>query len=124
MYTILGFFQSHSVPLFDIDGYIQLIPDTYKSDRPINITAIVKVHLKCDCVNGSIVNGIRESILCSFALSSLLGCKLFWEPRNKLFKGISKSVLFHITFYLEDDDHKPVEFNKGIYSFTRQLIKT
>ena len=30
-----------------------------------------KVHLKADCVQGSIVNGIREPILYSFALSSL-----------------------------------------------------
>ena len=36
---------------------------------------------------------------------------------------INKSVLSHITFYLEDDDHKPVEFNNETISFTCQLIK-
>ena len=67
-YTILGFTQSHSYPLDDIDGFYQLIPASYKSDKSINITRVVKVHLKCNVVDGSIVNGVREPILYSFAL--------------------------------------------------------
>ena len=47
-YTILGFRQSHSYPLNDIDGFYQLIKGSYKSDKPIKITGIDKVHLKCD----------------------------------------------------------------------------
>ena len=85
-YTILGFTQSRSYPLDDIDGFYQLIAGSYKSDRPINITGIDKVHLKCDCIQGSIVNGIREPILFSFALSSPPDHKIYKEPRIKLFK--------------------------------------
>ena len=62
-YTILGFTQSRSYPLDDIDGFYQIIAGSYKSDKPINITGIDKIHLKCDCIQGSIVNGIREPIL-------------------------------------------------------------
>ena len=122
-YTILGYTQSRSYPLEDIDGHYQLIAGSYKSDRPINITGIDKVHLKCDCIQGSIVNGIREPILYSFALSSPPGHKIYKEPRVKLFKKINKSVLSHITFYFEDDDYKPVVFNNETVSFTCQLIK-
>ena len=122
-YTILGFTQSRSYPLEDIENYYQLIPGSYKSDRPINITGIDKIHLKCDCIQGSIVNGIREPILYSFALSHPPGHKIYKEPRNKLFKKINKSVLSHITFYFEDDDHKTVDFNNETISFTCQLIK-
>ena len=68
-YTILGFTQSRSYPLDDVDGFYQIIAGSYKSDRPINITGIDKVHLKCDCIQGYIINGVRESILYSFALS-------------------------------------------------------
>ena len=68
-YVILGFIQSHSGDLGDIPGFIQLIPGSDKSDRPINITGIDKVHIKCDCINGGIVNGVGEPILFSFALS-------------------------------------------------------
>ena len=122
-YTILGFTQSRSYPLDDIDGFYQIIAGSYKSNRPINITGIDKNHLKCNCIQGSIVNGIREPILFSFALSSPPGHKIYKEPRVKLFKKINKSVLSHITFYFEDDDHKPVDFNNETISFPCQLIK-
>ena len=97
-YTILGFPQSRSYPPDDIDGFYQIIAGSYKSDKPINITGIDKIHLKCDCIQGSIVNGIREPILYSFALSSPPGHKIYKEPRVKLFKKINKSILSHITF--------------------------
>ena len=122
-YTILGFTQSRSYPLDDIDSHYQIIAGSYKSDRPINITGIDKIHLKCDCIQGSIVNGIREPILYSFALSSPPGHKIYKEPRVKLFKKINKSVLSHITFYFEDDDYKPVDFHGETISFTCQIIK-
>ena len=122
-YTILGFTQSHSYPLDDIDGFYQLIGGSYVSEKPINITGIHKVHLKCDCINGSIMNGTREPILYSFALDQPPGHERHKEPRIKLFKKINKRVLSHITFYLEDDDYKPVDFNGETISFTCQLIK-
>ena len=43
-YTILGFTQSGFYPLDDIDRFYQLITGSYKSDRPINITGINKIH--------------------------------------------------------------------------------
>ena len=122
-YTILGFTQSHSYPLDDIEGFYQILPGSYEGDRPINIIGIDKVHLKCDCIQGSIVNGVREPILYSFAISSPPGYKIIKEPRVKLFKKVNKSVLSHITFYFEDDDHKPVDFHNETITFTCQLIK-
>ena len=122
-YTILGFTQSHQGPLNDIEGFYQMLPGSDQSNKPINITGIHKVYLKCDCIQGSIVSCIREPILNSFALSSPPGHKIYKEPRVKLFKKINKSVLSHITFYLEDDDHKPVDFKNETIIFTCQLIK-
>ena len=122
-HTNLGFTRSRSYPLDDIDGFYQVIAGSYKSDKPSNITGIDKIHLKCDCIQESIVNGIREPILYSFALSSPPGHKIYKEPRVKLFKKTNKSVLSHITFYFEDDDHKPVDFINETISFTCQLIK-
>ena len=122
-YTILGFTQSQSYPLDDIDGFYQIIAGSYKSNKPINITGIDKIRLKCDCIQVSIVNGIREPILISFALSSSPGHKIHKEPRIKLFRKINKSILSHISFYFEDDDYKPVDFNNETISFTCQFIK-
>ena len=123
-YIILGFTQSRSYPLDDIEGFYQLIPWLYKSDKPINITGIDKVQLKCNCIQGSIKDGVREPILYSFGLSSPPGHKIYKEPRIRFFRKINKSVLSNITFYFEDDDHKPVDFKNETISFTCQLINT
>ena len=122
-YTILGFTESHSYPLDYLEGFYQLISGLYEGNKPINITGIDKVHLKCDVVDGSIVNGVREPILYSFALDQPPGHKIYKEPKVKLFKKVNKSVLSHITFYVEDDDYKPVDFNGESILFTCQLIK-
>ena len=85
--TILGFFQSHSYPLDDLDGFYQLIAGSYKSDKPVNITGIDKVHLKCDCIDGSIVNGVREPFLHSFAVDQPPGYKIYKEPKSNVLKN-------------------------------------
>ena len=77
-----------------------MIARSYKGDRPINIIGVDKIHLKCDCINGSIVNGVREPILYSFGLSSPPAHKIYKEPGVKLFEKINKSVLSHIIFQL------------------------
>ena len=123
IYTILGFTRSHSYPLDDIDGFYQLISGSYKTDRPINITGIDKIYLKCDCIQGSIVKSIGKPILYSFSLSSPPGHEIYKEPRIKLFKKLNNSVLSLITFYFGDDDHKLVDFNGETVSFTCQLFK-
>ena len=100
-----------------------MISGLYEGNKPINITGIDKVHLKCSVVDGSIVNGVREPILYSFALDQPTGHKIYKEPKVKLLKKVNKSVLSHITFYVEDDDYKPVDFNGESILFTCQLIK-
>ena len=89
-HVFLGFTQSPSRELADIPSFIQLIPGRYKSDKPINITDIDKTQLKCDCIQRSIENGVREQILYSFALSLKPGHKTYKEPRIKLFKEVKK----------------------------------
>ena len=79
--TILGFIQSHSYHLDDKGGFYQLIAGSFKSDKPINITGIDKIHLNCNVVDGSIVNGVREPILYSFALDQPPDHKIYREPK-------------------------------------------
>ena len=83
----------------DIRGFVQLIQGTYRSNKPVNITGVDKIHSKSNCIQGSIVNAIREPILYSFAIGKPPGHKIFEEPRIKIFEKINKSVLSHITFY-------------------------
>ena len=96
---------------------------THISEKPNMITTTDKVHLKCDCVDGSIVNGIREQILFSFNLSALPGYKIIKEPTTVLYKLINKTRLDTIQFFLEDSNHNPVDFNGETLTFTVQIIK-
>ena len=57
LYTFSGFTQPKLGPFGDIEGLVQLKPGTYNSEKPIEITGIDNVHLKCDCFNGGIVSG-------------------------------------------------------------------
>ena len=72
----------------------------------LNLNTINKIHLKCDYIDGSILNGVRQPILFSFVLDKPSGYKIFCQPETVHYKKINKSVLNTITFYLEDNDHK------------------
>ena len=96
---------------------------THTSEKPVMITTTDKVHLKCDCVDGSIVNGIREQILFSFNLSAPPGYKIIKEPTTVLYKLINKTRLDTIQFFLEDSNHDSVDFNGETLTFTIQIIK-
>ena len=82
-----------------------------------------KIHLKCDVIDGSVVDGVRKRMLHSFVLDKKPGYKVFCEPETIHYKKIKKSVLNTITFYLEDDDNKEVDFNQETLTFTLQMIK-
>ena len=110
-YTIFSFTQSQLRVLGNIERFFNYLAGNNKSIGPNVFTGIDKVHLKVDCINGSIVNGIREPFLYNFCLSSAPGHKINNQPRIKLFKKINKPVLSHITFCL-DDDRKPVEIEE------------
>ena len=79
--------------------------------------------MKCDCIDGSIQNGLRQPILYSFVLDKPSGYKIFCEPETIHYKKINKSVLNTITFYLEDENNKKVDFNQETLTFTLQMIK-
>ena len=111
--TIRGF-----TPGWDYKHYNQ-----YLSQKIVNLSSTNKIHLKCDCIDGSVVNGIREPILFSFVLDKPSGYKVFCEPETIHYKKINKSVLNTITFYLEDDNNKVVDFNGETMTFTLQMIK-
>ena len=79
--------------------------------------------MKCDCIDGSIQDGVRQPILFSFVLDKKPGYKVFCEPETINCKKTIKSVLNTITFYLEDDKNEGVDFNQETLTFTLQMIK-
>ena len=111
--TILGF-----TPGWDYKHY-----NKYISQKIVNLSNTNKIHLKCDVINGSVVNGLRQSMLYSFVLDKKPGYKVFSEPETIYYKKINKSVLNTITFYLVDDNNEEVDFNGETLTFTLQMIK-
>ena len=67
--------------------------------RKENITTIDKIHLKCDCMDESKINGKREPILFSFVSGELPGYIMFGKAETKQFTKTNKPVLNKITFY-------------------------
>ena len=112
-HTLLGF-----TPYWDYKP-----SGVYTSDKILNLNTIIKIHLKCDCIDGSIQDGVRQPILFTFVLDKPSGYKIFSEPETILYKKVNKSVLNTITFYLEDDNNKEVDFNPETLTFTLQMIK-
>ena len=111
--TILGFTSG-----WDYKSY-----NKYTSQKIVNLGSTNKINLKCDVINGSIVDGFRKPILYSFVLDKLPGYKVFSEPETIHYKKINKSVLNTLTFYLEDDNKEEVDFNGETLTFTLQMIK-
>ena len=112
-HTLLGF-----TPYWDYK------PGIYSSDKVIlNLNTINKIHLKFNCIDGCFQDGLRQPILFSFVLDKPAGYKIFCEPETIHYKKINKSILNTITFYLEDDNNKEVNFNQETLTFTLQMIK-
>ena len=47
------------------------------TSKILNLSTLDKIHLKCDCFKGSIINGIQQPILYSFVLDKPQGLKYF-----------------------------------------------
>ena len=76
--TILGF-----IPGWDYKHY-----SNYISQKIVNLGSTNKIHLKCDCIDGSIRNRLRQPILFIFALDKLPGYKVFCVPETIHYKKI------------------------------------
>ena len=75
-HTLLGF-----TPYWDYKLGI------YSSDKVIlNLNTINKIHLKCDIIDDSIQDGVRQPILFSFVLDKPSGYKIFCQPEQYIIK--------------------------------------
>ena len=76
--TFLGF-----TPNWDFEPTIVIHADSsgnYTTDKFLNLTAIDKIHLKSDVIDGSVVEGLRQPVLYSFVLDDPSGYEVFCEP--------------------------------------------
>ena len=87
--TFLGF-----TPGCDYKHYIE-----YISQKIVNLSSTNKIHLKCDVIDGSTQDGIRQPFLFRFVLDKPSGYTVFCEPETRHYKKINISVLNTISFF-------------------------
>ena len=61
-------------------------PGVYTSDEILNLNTKNKLHLKCDAIHGTRVDGSRQPILFSFAPHKPRGYKVFCQPETMHYK--------------------------------------
>ena len=94
----------------------------YTSQKIVNLGSTNKIPLKCDCIDGSVVDGIRQPILYSFVLDELPGYKVFANQKHNTTKKYI-SVLNTLTFYLENHKNEKVNLNAETLTYSLQMIK-
>ena len=80
--------------------------------------------MKCDVIDGAIVDGLKQQIIYSFILDKPPGYKVICKRETKTIKKLYKSVLNTITLCLQNNKNKEVDFNAETLTFTLQLKKT
>ena len=122
LYTLLGllrFWNKKSTNARRVDS-----PAVSTNQMILHLSTINKNHMKCDCIDGSFKNGLKQPILYNFNLDKPNGYKVFCQPETTQFKKVSKPVLNTRTFYLEDNENDEVNFNGETLTYTMQLVKT
>ena len=121
-HTFLGFapyWDYKPTNAFNVDS-----PGVYTSDKIfLNLSTIDKILLKCDVIDGTIQDGVRQPILFSFDSDKPSGYKVICEPETIHHKKNNESVWKTITFSLEDNNKEEVDFNGETMTFTLQMIK-
>ena len=119
--TVLGFINR----LLKRDSWIRKTTYDYTTD---------KVLQKYDCVDGSLVNEVREHFFKYFLpfFTASPGYKVSKKPTTVLNKNIHKTRLDKIQFFLEPSNYSPVDFSTDLITlitfksskFTFYLFKT
>ena len=78
-------------------------------EKCIDLSPLDKINSKADCIDGSVLNGIKKQILYSF-VSNKPGCKIFCSLEAIYLKKIIKSALDIITFCLKDNKNEDIFF--------------
>ena len=89
--TILGFthYEDHK-PTNAIDADR---PGVFASVKILNLSTKDKIYLKCDVIDGSVVDGLKHSMLFGFVLYKPSVYKVFCELETLHYKKINKLVL-------------------------------
>ena len=93
------------------------------SKKKVNIIDIHRIHLCCNCIVGSLKNGLPSNILFTIILNEVPGAKIVREPNLILYKHIYKEKIDIIEFWFEDNNGNRVEMHGELVEFTLHMKK-
>ena len=93
-------------------------PGVYTSESFTNLSKITKIHLKCVCIDGSVLNCVREPILYSFFSNKQPGYNVFCQNETVQKIKTNKYVLNTTTSCLENNNRKEVNSHGETLTFT------
>ena len=70
------------------------------SEKNRNLSTIDKIHSKGNSVDGSVVNGLRQSMFFDLVLDKPSGFKIFCEPETIHYKKIKKIYFEYSNFLI------------------------
>ena len=111
-HTLIGFTKLENYPR-----------DSCISEKPLEISEIDIVHLKCYCKSGSIINGKIEPLLDRRIPDKLPGQKLIKSRRIISIKKVTKPIFSDKSFYVEVDKPRKVDSTRKKITFILHLIK-
>ena len=88
-----------------------------KKNRILSI--IIKIHLKCDCIDGSVLNGVRQPIIYVFFSDKPPGYKVFLWPERIHYKKTALNTIY----FFKNDINGEVNFNQETLTFISRMIK-
>ena len=86
--TILGF-----APHWDYKHY-----NKYFTQNILNLSTTNRIHLKCDEIDGSVVNGLRQLTFYSFVVNKKPGFKVFCNPETVHYKKSRQKCFEYYNF--------------------------
>ena len=71
----------------------------YTSQKIVNLGSTNKIHLKCDVIEGSLQNGLRQPILFGFVSDKKPSYKIFSELETTHYKKTNNTVFITEAFF-------------------------
>lgn len=83
---------------------------THVSDLPVNIIQVNAIHIDCNIIHGSFINGQRAHTIHEFSPNVAPGYKIVEVPKNVIYLPVNVKRISSLTLEVCDQDGKLINF--------------
>ena len=102
----------HERSMKDLLGYpehtLLEVPGDYEGSNIVKILAVNQIHVNCNIVDGSFVNGSKAPVLYSFFPNVPPGYKVIESLNENIYLPVSQTYIESIRVWLTDQDRNPI----------------